>query len=220
MAKVRGVVFDVDGTMFDTASLIYDAYCHIAELYGYKQPTRDEVAREMGKPIPEILEALFPGADVAAMVETNTEFVMKRASVVAAFEGLEHTLKELDSRNLTLGILTSGNKKIEEILEHYGMTHMFASVIHAELVSNHKPHPEGLELAAAQMGIDVSELVMVGDMMQDIEVAKNAGALASVGVTHGFSTRQTLEELGADYVIDSLPELVEVVDTLVKKHDA
>lgn len=220
MAKLRGVVFDVDGTMFDTASLIYDAYCHIAELYGYKQPTRDEVAREMGRPIPEILEVLFPGADVAAMVETNTEFVMKRASVVAAFEGLEHTLKELDSRGLTLGVLTSGNKKVEEILQHYGIAHLFASVVHADLVSNHKPHPEGLELVAAQMGIDVSELVMVGDMMQDIKVAKNAGALASVGVTHGFSTRETLKELGADYVIDSLPELIQVIDDIARKHDA
>lgn len=214
MSSLKGVVFDADGTMFDTASLIYDAYCHIAELYGHKQPTRDEVAREMGKPIPEILAALFPGADIDAMVETNTEFVMKKASVVAAFEGLEHTLKELDSRGLTLGILTSGNKKIEHMLEHYGIADLFVAVIVADDVSNHKPHPEGLELAAMRMGLDVSELVMVGDMMQDIKVAENAGALASVGVTHGFSTRETLEELGANYVIDSLPELIEVIDEL------
>jgi phosphoglycolate phosphatase len=93
-------------------------------------------------------------------------------------------------------------------------------VVHADLVANHKPHPEGLELAASQMGLEVSELVMVGDMMQDIKVAQNAGALASVGVTHGFSTRETLEELGASYVIDNLPELVEVIDDLARKHDA
>lgn len=220
MASLRGVVFDVDGTMFDTASLIYDAYCHIAELYGYDQPTRNDVAREMGRPIPEILATLFPGADIAAMIETNAKFVMKRASVVAAFEGLEHTLKELDGRGLTLGVLTSSDKRIETLLQQYGIANMFASIVHAELVTNHKPHPEGLELAAAQMGIDTTELVMVGDMPHDISVAKNAGALASVGVTHGFSTRDVLTEAGADYVIDSLPELIEVIDAVARKHDS
>ena len=86
---------------------------------------------------------------------------------------------------LTLGVLTSSDKRIETLLQQYGIANMFASIVHAELVTNHKPHPEGLELAAAQMGIDT--WARDGRRYATRYFGgKNAGALASVGVTHGF----------------------------------
>jgi len=214
MSSLRGVVFDADGTIFDTASLIYDAYHHIAEMHGYEKPSREQVAKEMGRPIPEIIEALFPGADVAAMMSSNTDFVMSRATTVVAFDGLRELLKQLRSLRIKLAILTSGGEKIYSLLEHNNLSEFFGSIIHADRVTNHKPHPEGFKLAAAELQLEVNQLLMVGDMRQDIEVAANAGALGSVGITHGFGSRETLEKAGADYVIDSLPELLGVVDDI------
>lgn len=214
--NIKAVVFDADGTLFDTASLIYDAYKHIAELHGYETATREQIAHQMGKPIPEILSTLFPGADVAAMMQTNNKFIMKRTGVVVAFNGLEHTLSGLRQMDMKLAILTSGGKKIENILSEHGLLDYFGSVVHAERVSRHKPDPEGLRLVAQELDIEVSTMVMVGDMRQDIEVAKNAGAYASVGVTHGFSTREDLESHGATTVIDNLPELIPAVEALEK----
>lgn len=219
MSNIQGVVFDLDGTLFDTGSLIYDTYCHLAEYFGHDTPTRDEVALQMGKPIPEIFAALFPGVDVDTLMEVNSEFIMKRTASVAAYNGLEHMLEQLAGMQLTLGILTSGKDKVYKLLDEHGLRHHFVSIVHADRVSKHKPDPEGLVLASQEMGIGVESIVMVGDMRPDIEVAKNAGAFASIGVTHGFSTREQLSAYGADMVIDTLGELPDAIGHLEARRD-
>jgi phosphoglycolate phosphatase len=60
---------------------------------------------------------------------------------------------------------------------------------------------------------------MVGDTAIDIQTGTNASLQAVIGVTHGFGTRQELEEAGADYVVDSLTELDELVERLGNGED-
>ena len=217
MAKVFGIIFDVDGTLFDTASLIYDAYDHLAEVYGYEKPNRKQVASLIGRPIPEIIDALFPGVDVPAMMETNMEFVVKNASTVLAYEGLHEMLEGLKLRKIRMGILTSGSKKVLNLIEHHTVGDYFASVVYADRIVKVKPDPEGFELALKEMGTRASETIMVGDLPPDVQVGKKGGALATIGVTHGFGTKTVLKAAGADYIIDSLHELVGVVDAIEEK---
>ncbi len=217
MNRVRAIIFDVDGTLFDTASLIYDAYDNSADIYGYERPTRAQVAAMMGRPIPEIMDALFPGVDIPAMMATNTEFVTKNASTVLAYQGLAELLEELKARGIKLGVLTSGGKKIHNLLDHHNVADYFSSVVYADRVVKHKPDPEGFNLALLEMNAEAEHTVMVGDLPPDIQVGKAVSALATVGITHGFGTREMLEAEKADYVIDTLTDLIEVIEDLESK---
>ena len=210
--KAEAAIFDADGTIFNTKEMIYAAYAHVATTHGLPVPTPEQINAHMGKPIRDILRGVFPGdIDIEMLYETNGQYVQRNATSVAAFEGLEEILGTLHDKGLKLAILTSGNAKIHALLEHNNLSDLFMSVVHADRVQKPKPDPEGFLLAVHECGVAPDSAVMVGDMSVDIEVGKSALALATIGVTHGFGTRESLESVGADYIIDSLSELPDIV---------
>ena len=73
-----------------------------------------------------------------------------------------------------------------------------------------KPAPDGIYSILEELGSVKEHAVYVGDSEVDMETAKNAG-LVSVGVTWGFRDRELLEEKGADYIIESPAQLLEIV---------
>lgn len=217
MSKIQAVIFDADGTLFDTRTLIYDAYCHVATTHHFENPPQEAVWALMGRPIPEILQRLFPGGDIPAMVATNNTFFSERSVFVKGFDGLEDLLAHLCEKGILLGVLTSGDDKIFQLLEHNRVADYFSVVVHADMLQSHKPDPEGYFRVLEKMQIKPEDSIMVGDLPPDVGVAKNAAAHASVAVTHGFGSREQLAEAGADYIIDSLFELENVLEQI--EHD-
>jgi phosphoglycolate phosphatase len=91
-----------------------------------------------------------------------------------------------------------------------GIADYFGYVIGADSVTHHKPDPEPVVNTLQTLGLEPSEVIVVGDMPVDILMARNASA-RSVGVTYGNSSREDLEAAGADYVIDSIEELLSLL---------
>jgi phosphoglycolate phosphatase-like HAD superfamily hydrolase len=79
------------------------------------------------------------------------------------------------------------------------------------MVKRGKPHPEGLDRLLERLSVKPDQTIMVGDAAPDIQAGRAAGVAATIGVTHGFGTHEELQAAGADYLIDSLTALSEIV---------
>lgn len=88
-----------------------------------------------------------------------------------------------------------------------GVADYFPCVLGADNVESHKPEPEPVLKTLRELDFKSSDAIVVGDMPVDILMAHNAGVRA-VGVSWGNASREELEAAGADWVIDSMEELI------------
>lgn len=210
---MKTIVFDSDGTLMDSGRVIVGAYNYIATTIGELQPDEriiyDCLAESL--PIPQILERLFPGHPVQSLLEVNSRFIAEGLASLPAFEGVRELLDSLHKQGLKLAIVTSGSHRIIDIMKHHGFDHYFTSIVHGDRVTYHKPDPEGFLLAVKECGVDPTEAVMVGDSPSDIMAGKNGAAGLTIGITHGFATREQLLAADPDLIVDSITELTEVL---------
>ena len=99
---------------------------------------------------------------------------------------------------------------MERFLAHYGVRDLFAAVIGAQTTQRMKPHPEPLLFAAAQMGVDPAECLMIGDTTIDVRTGTSAGA-QTVGVLCGFGTEAELRLAGAQLILRTTSDLLGVI---------
>ena len=214
MNDLRAVIFDADGTLLNSFELFYAAYVHVAETHSLRVPTPEEVRALMGDPLPEIFRSLYPDEDIPALLETNSAYVAANTMKSEAFEGVEELLADLKAMGLKLAILTSGGSKIHNILKHHSWDEHFTSVVHYERLIKPKPDAEGFVLAAKECGVEPGQAVMVGDTIIDIQTGKNAGALSTIALTHGFGIKGDLQKAEPDFLVDSLHEIKPIILTL------
>jgi HAD superfamily hydrolase (TIGR01549 family) len=214
--KIKAVIFDSDGTLLDSHELIIAAYHHVARSHGLPEPSVEDIHEclALAMPLKGIYEHLFPGADANKLIETNGKFIGDNALRVQAYEGLQDMLQTLRGQGRKLAILTGGNHRINDLLAFHGIDHYFSSIVHSERVKKHKPDPEGFLMNLRECGVAANEAVVVGDSCNDILAGRNGGALATIGITHGSGSRQSLEDAQADYIINSLSELPGVLATI------
>jgi pyrophosphatase PpaX len=237
MATLRAVVFDSDGTLLDSFELIVAAYQHVAERHNLKVPSPDDARLQLGRPLPDIIESLFPGQNIQELLHTNNSYFAKNVLMSTAFEGLNEMLGELSLIDLRLAVLTSGGHKIHNILDHHNINHYFTSgghkihnildhhninhyftsVVHHERIYNYKPHPEGFLLAVKECGVQPEETIMVGDTVVGIQTGKNSGAMATIALTHGSGTREDLIAEKPDYLANDLNSVTKIISTLATK---
>lgn len=211
MNDVEAVIFDADGTLFDTFEMIVSAYRHVSETHGLSIPEPAEIRARLGSPIRDMFAAFYPGQDLESLFKTNDDFVSANALQSEAFEGVKELLEALQRKNIKLGILTSGNSNILHILSQHDLKEYFSSVVYTERISNPKPHPEGFLLACQECEVAPAKSIMVGDTVYDIETGKNAGALATIAITHGFGSPEDLAAAKPDYTVQSIFELQRIL---------
>ncbi len=211
----KAVIFDADGTLFNSFELIYSAYQHVAVTHSLRTPTPEEIRVQMGNSLPDIFQALYPGHDVTELLQTNNTYVAANAMKYEAFEGLREVLQLLQYRDIKLAILTSGGANVLKILKHHDVEHYFTSVVHHERITNPKPDPEGFLLAARECDVKPGDAIMVGDTVSDVLTGKNARALATVAITHGYGLRDDLVEANPDFIVDSLHEFAKLMANLL-----
>ena len=219
MPGIKTVVFDSDGTLLDGFSIIMDAYAHVAALHGRTAPTEAEVRGQLAQSLSiyQIYANLFPGEDVEQLVRENSEFVAEHGAEWKPFNGLEEMLATLQGMELKLAIVTGGNHKIHDLLQHNRIESYFTSIVHCDRVSRSKPDPEGFLLAMDECGTLPSEAIMVGDSPNDIFAGKNAKAGYTIGITHGHGSKQDLVAADADYVASSLADVSAHIQSLINR---
>ena len=214
--RVRGVVFDVDGTLADTLDIFYRMACDFVGRAGAPPVSRRYVYDLMGRGDPDLIKKLFP-EDFPELDTTLRTILNERldfwrqclAHDTEPINGCLELLHGLHAGGFKLGIATSSPRALP-YLDRWGVRHVFTAVVGREDVTERKPHPESVLRCIAALGVEPAEAVYVGDSPIDIEAGQAAG-MRTVAVLSGTGTRAILAATSPDYLLESAAELAAVL---------
>ncbi len=216
---IKAIVFDVDGTLIDSRQKIMQGIDTTLRNKGVVR-TPEQLIAVMGKPIPVMYEILAPDHDVEEMVRLNFKNQEALHDTVARFDNALEVLETLRRKGLKLGVFTGYDERVHDVLREFDMHRPFESIVDCTRYVEHKPHPEGLLLCIQELGVLPQETVYIGDSITDIAAGLAARVNKTVGVAHGFTRREILQEVGAEHVVDDLLEFQTYIETLMlpKEH--
>ncbi|OCR26306.1 phosphoglycolate phosphatase [Pseudomonas syringae] len=216
--RLRAVLFDMDGTLLDTAP-DFIAICQ-AMLAERGLPAvddkliRDEVSGGARAMVAATF-ALSPNAEEfeALRLEFLERYQRDCAVHSKLFDGMAELLADIEKANLIWGVVT--NKPVrfaQPIMERLGLAERSALLICPDHVTHSKPHPEPLILACKMLDLDPASVLFVGDDLRDIESGRDAGT-KTAAVRYGYiHPHDNPDHWGADVVVDHPLDLRKVLD--------
>lgn len=214
--KVRAVVFDMDGLMFDTEALFFQVASETLAVRG-KSFTPQIMQAMIGRRSSDAGHLLktLAGLDEPVEVllgEVRQRFRAELDRAVHPTPGLFVLLDHLRRRAVPAAVATSsGRSSAGALLSRHGLTEFFDFVLTAEDVTRGKPDPQIYLLAAERFGMPAGSILVLEDSPAGVAAAKGAGAIA-VGVPHEHSPAEGLA--AADLIVPRLddPALLRLID--------
>ena len=219
------VLFDLDGTLADTAADLCETMNVILEMHGRTRVDEARVRHLVGGGARLLLDRGYrdtgEAADDALLDQSFDEFIDYYGRHIAdhtkLWPGVRDQLDILQKRGALMAVCTNKVEGLSrKLLEMLGIDHYFPVVIGGDTLPVKKPDPEHLFEAIRQLGGERKDAVMVGDSEADVDAAKNAG-LPSICVTFGY-TRTPVAELGADVTIDHFDAFPAALAKLLPAH--
>jgi beta-phosphoglucomutase len=212
MAELRGAIWDMDGTLVDTAELHFAAWQAVCREYG-RDFTRADFAATFGQRNPDIIAKLFGDRFDARGIDAlgeRKEVLYRDAARhgVTLLPGVADLLRGLHAEGFRQAIGSSAPRaNLELILELTGITHYLDAVIGMEQTQRGKPDPQVFLVAAEQMGVAPVRCVVFEDAVAGVQAAR-AGGMKCVAVRFvGHHSEEKLRQAGADMVVAELTEV-------------
>ena len=201
---MRGLMFDLDGTLSNSVPLI----CRTSQLAFAELGLefREKQVRDfIGRPLLEAGEAhLGPGR---GQEYVDAYYRHYDARGLQAFPGAREMLEDLKAAGFSLAIVTSRRQDSTwESLKIIGLEGLFQQVVCFEDTCHHKPHPEPLRFCCGEIGVAPDQALYVGDSIYDIQCAEAAG-LWSCGVTWGVAGEEMMKQANPVYLCHSMAQL-------------
>jgi phosphoglycolate phosphatase len=213
MPKLQGLIFDLDGTLIDSAPDLCQAMNKILAENGRRPVTLDEVKSFVGDGMLTMMQrALAATGNPLPDNETFRifqKFVGYYRDLPAAQEQIyphvRETLENFIAKGVKLGLCTNKQETAtKRLLKDLDMARYFTFVAGGDTFALHKPHPDHVKGVVEKMGVPALGCVMVGDSVNDVSSAKG-NDIPCLIVTHGYGFE--VEELGAAALIEGIDQL-------------
>jgi phosphoglycolate phosphatase len=226
--KFKAILFDKDGTLVDfngTWLALYEKLAleaadgdrteagRLLKIGGYDRVSNSFLAgSELAAGTTDTIVRLW--IDARDLKRTafwkarmDRAFVEEGPAAAVPVPGLAATLRKLHGEGRKLAVVTNDlEAAARRTIEKFGVSHFFSAFLGYDSVKNPKPAADPVHLACKLLGVEASEAVIVGDNLHDLEMARNAGAGAAIGVLTGTTGRSELETK-ADAVLPSIANL-------------
>lgn len=208
MVKPSTVLFDLDGTLLDTAPDFISCLNAQRQQQGLEALAPSVIRQSVSSGARAMVKLGFdlepgdPNYDL-----THAEFLERYAAHLAVdtclFPGMDAVLEWLEENDIPWGVVTNKPSRFTlPLLEGINLAHRCGVTVCPDDVSQRKPHPESLFLAAERLGVDISRGIYVGDHLRDIQAGREAG-MVTVAARYGYiEAADELAQWQADYVID------------------
>jgi phosphoglycolate phosphatase len=212
------VIFDLDGTLADTAPDLTAALNHALNALGRPSVPAEDVRHMVGHGARALLRnGLAATGDVdEALIDRGFPIFLDYYEAHIAdgsrpFDGVAAALSELDARGVRLGICTNKLEGLAvQLVTALGWQDRFVTIVGGDTLPQRKPDPAPVHAAVARAG--GGRAAFVGDSISDTGAARAAG-IPCVALTFGFSDRPP-EQLGADALIDHFDQLIPALEQL------
>lgn len=207
MKKFDGIIFDVDGTLTSTNSLIFASFNHIAEKYLNRTFTDNELISLFG-PTEDVILKEWCGDNFDAAREEYYQFYTSNHKLMAAdYPGIKNILQFLKAKNILLAIFTGKGKEAASItLKQIECFDYFDMIITGDDVSEHKPSAEGIIKFLSSYHLDPDRVLMIGDAPSDVKASRAAGVKIASVVWDSYARDEVLK-LNSDFLFKSVEEL-------------
>ena len=222
MGKIKGVIFDLDGTLIDSLETYTQALNQGIQRFNLAPVSKEELASLLNRAVPleQIIQQLFPTQfkdreERLDCIEEIVKAYQKLEQNVSLKPGAAQVLSSLKEMGLKVGIVTgrttSGEQKWLE-LRRLNID-QFIDVVITGADAERKPAPEGIIKCAQELGLSTEECVFVGDAQSDIITGKAAGVM-TIAISTGVAQEGTLSQERPDAIVDSLAELLSQIRNL------
>lgn len=209
------ILFDLDGTVTDSALGITNSVTHALNKYGITVNDRSELNRFVGPPLHDSFKDFygFSSEDANKAVEYYREYYVDKGIFEnIVYDGCEELFQALKENGRTLILATSKPEVFaKQILEYFDLAKYFTYIAGSNLDGTRTKKDEVIKYALESCNImDLTKSIMIGDREYDILGAKKVG-VDSIGVLYGYGDRNELEKADADYIVESVGEIGKIL---------
>ncbi|MEJ2454722.1 MAG: HAD-IA family hydrolase [Candidatus Thiodiazotropha sp.] len=198
------VLFDLDGTLADTAPDLHAAFNRLLATLDRPPIAFDDFRSSVSHGSRAMLKTglgITPeDPDFQRMQRIFLDLYQERIAVhTRLFAGMERLLKELDRRTIAWGIVTNKPAYLTDpLMRGLGLQERACAIVSGDTTPYAKPHPEPILYACRQSGVSPSQTIFVGDAARDIEAGRNAGTRTLVALFGYLSDNDRPDEWQAD----------------------
>ncbi len=217
---VRAVMFDLDGTLLDSAPDLACAANRMLAALGLPGRDPELLATFIGKGITRLVERTLAGslegaADaplVARALPLYERFYEEESGRnTSVFPGVTEGLEMLAREGVPLACITNKSERFTHaLLDQTGLAHFFRTVVGGDTLPRRKPDPLPFLHACERLGVAAREALMVGDSQNDVAGARAAGCPV-VCVPYGYREGMPVDALGSDAIVASVVEAARLV---------
>lgn len=219
LSRIEGLCFDVDGTLSDTDNAMVNRLKTMLTPINFVSPAGNHhrlarwlvmASESPANIVYETLDRLHLDDNVARMYN---RLVMNRLDrkpkLFWMIPGVFEMLASMFAR-FPMSVVSARDELTTHLfLKQFDITRLFRSVVTSQTCTYTKPFPDPVMKAASDMGIKPENCLMIGDTTVDIRAGKLAGA-QTVGVLCGFGTERELRRAGADLILESTAQLIQI----------
>jgi phosphoglycolate phosphatase len=215
----NAVIFDLDGTLVDTAPDLWRATNHVLTAHGRREVSLEDIYEMVGQGAKKLIERGFErtGEPVRAdLVDIMfRQFIDYYSAHITAlskpYPGVIALLDELKSRSVGLSVCTNKLERLSvKLIGELKMDHYFSAIIGPDTTGVAKPDPKPLDAAIKAAGSQRSHSVMIGDSVTDIRTAQ-AASVPVVAVSFGY-TDTHVSAFDPDHVVDHFDEILPILE--------
>lgn len=212
--KYRNIIFDFDGTLADTASLIIATMHETIRALGLPEKSDAECRAMIGYRLEDNAAIMWPEIpNISELYATTYRKIFKTVKEtydVQLYPHVRKTLEALKQEGVNMAIASSRSRiSLQEYCEELGIANYFPTLVGGGDVAHGKPSPEPVNLILATQGWDKRETLVVGDMDVDILMGRAAGT-ATCAVTYGNGTPAALQSAGPTDLIPVFATLLDL----------
>lgn len=213
--QIRGVIFDIDGTLVDTFSAFTSVFNEGTSQFNLRPVSQQFLTQSLkkGVSLAEMLRMIFPLRTDESLIERcKTEilehFLKIESNEVKPFPGINELFGNLIDRGLKIGIATGRTSMPEnewDRFKRFGLERFIDSIVTSREVANRKPAPDAMIECAKRMKIPAEECLVVGDTEDDVIAARKAGGIP-VAILTGEDHLDLSEDEQPEFIFKNLIE--------------
>ncbi len=212
------ILFDLDGTLADTAPDLIAALNRSIQKYHYSAVEYQHIKPFISHGAVAMIKQCLPDCNdeklQAKILEVMLDdYQQNIAQYTQLYQGMESLLDHIENRGLKWGVVTNKRQRFTKpLIAALDLTDRAACIISGDTTDKAKPYPEPMLAACEQAEVKPEQCIYIGDAAHDIEAGKAAG-MKTMAATWGYLKPEDIpEQWGADFLIDSPDEILAFLD--------